>query len=117
MEGVRLVPKGTKGELIMEGSLTIENAAEIRTAIYDALVSTERLVLTIGDNAEVDITLLQILCSAHRGALEADKRITIKTSDESNFSGVLSDSGLAGHSCGARKENGSCLWTRGGKDE
>lgn len=117
MEGVRFVPNGTEGELIMDGTLTIENAAEIRTAVYDALVSTERLILTIGEGAGVDIALLQILCSAHRSALESDKGLTIRASDKSNFACVRADAGLTGYNCGIRVRDCGCLWIRGGSDE
>ncbi len=117
MDGVRFVTNGNEGELIMERALTIDNAAEIRTAISEALAGTDRLILTIGENAAVDVTFLQILCSAHRTAMKADKRLGISTYRESIFFSVVMDAGFDGHEGCSLKLSGGCLWLRGGSNE
>lgn len=116
MEGVRFIPGGTEGELIMDGALTIENAAEIRNVVRDALAGADSLVLTIGENADVDITFLQILCSAHRTAVKGGRQLFLKAAHENGLSRMLSEAGFTGSNCdGDRQE--SCLWARRGGDE
>lgn len=117
MEGVKFVPGGTEGELIMNGALTIENAAGIRNAVGEALAATDSLVLTIGENADVDVTFLQILCSAHRTSVKAKKRLDVNTSRGSIFFRVLSESGLDSRNGCSHNRDGGCLWKRGGGDE
>lgn len=112
MEGMRFVPDGTGGGLFIDGALTIENACKIRTAVQEALLKTDRLVLTIGENAVPDITFLQILCSAHRTAVKAGKEFTINVPLGSDFSRVISDAGFSRHKGCSGGRNGTCLWKR-----
>lgn len=116
MEGMRFKKEGPEGELILEAGLTIENAAGLRSMVQEALLKTDSLEIVIGKEAGIDITLLQILCSAHRTAVKAGKRLSVR-GGESSLVRVLSDAGLRGCNCGAGDRYRSCLWAEGGSDE
>jgi anti-anti-sigma regulatory factor len=57
----------------LSGELTIERAEELRKMLRDTLERTERLFLSFTEVTEVDVSFLQLLCSAHRTALKANK--------------------------------------------
>lgn len=59
-----------------DGDLTVNHAAEIRKALLEALKAADLVAIDAGNVKNVDISGLQLLCSAHRTAAECGKRIT-----------------------------------------
>jgi anti-anti-sigma regulatory factor len=59
-----------------DGGLTVVHAAEIRKALLKALKAADGVVIDAGNVTNVDISGLQLLCSAHRMAAESGKRIS-----------------------------------------
>jgi anti-anti-sigma regulatory factor len=102
---------GERGMLTLEGDLTIANAEETRNALLDALGSVSRLEYDVKNVTAVDLSFLQILCSAHRTALDMGKELVLSADFTSE---VLSDTaksaGYVRH-IGCDRENlNSCLW-------
>ncbi len=99
-----------KGTIHLEGDLTLQNAAELRTMLIKAIIDTDTVAIRFGAVQDVDLSCLQLLCSAHRSAVRLNKLI--------QFAGdlpktLLDTADVAGYSRlkGCQLDKGqSCLW-------
>ena len=96
--------------LCFEGELTIKRASEIRGQIIESLSKFQHVEVEIGDVANVDLSYLQLMCSAHRFAAKNGKKITLINQDGSLFSEIKLIAGfVTGKECGFDRKN-NCLW-------
>jgi hypothetical protein len=114
MEELKVIAKG-QGELSMSGALTVENAGAILKRIRGALAQTDNLLITVGEEAETDISFLQILCSAHRTAVLQNKCFRVNTKNPRAFENDVRAAGYGRSTGCSRDHDGSCLWARGTK--
>jgi ABC-type transporter Mla MlaB component len=63
--------------LALDGDMTIQRIAEIKTQLVETLNGTDSLVLNLKKVTRVDLTFLQLLCSAHRTAHQARKTLEL----------------------------------------
>lgn len=101
---------GDSGALAIGGALTIENAAELKTVIVDALGATTHLVLDLARLATADLCCLQLFCSAHRTADRAGKTIVFSNIGE-GFARALEEAGYVRHIGCIDGACPDCLWT------
>lgn len=97
-------------ELALDGALTIQRIAELKTQLAEALNGTDGLVLNLKDVDRVDLTFLQLLCSAHRAAHQASKFMTLVEVSEAvdnavTTAGFVRENMACGQEC-----SDSCLW-------
>ncbi|MDA8104380.1 MAG: STAS domain-containing protein [Nitrospiraceae bacterium] len=114
MEELKVAASGP-GELTLTGSLTVANAAAILKIIRETLAREDRLVIRVGEDAEVDVSFLQILCSAHRTAAELNKCLQLDTGETGKFYSAARAAGYVRTKGCSRDRDGSCLWAREGK--
>jgi anti-anti-sigma regulatory factor len=108
--GATLRQSGDTRIVLLEGDLTLHQAPEIRTAFMKALVEADEVFIRFGNVGEIDLSCLQLLCSAHRSAARLRKRVRF----EAGIPKKLSDTAdAAGYSrlkgCKLDTEK-SCLW-------
>ncbi len=61
------------------GSLTVEHAREMKDAIQSALEQRgKNIVLSLGTVTRADLTFFQLVCSAHKTAITADKTFSVE---------------------------------------
>lgn len=70
-----------KGSILLEGDLTLPHAEDMRKAFMKAILDTDTITVSFGNVRDIDLTCLQLLCSAHRSAARFNKQIA--------FSGIL----------------------------
>lgn len=104
---------GAVGVLTVEGGLTIQNAAELKTALMKALDSVDHLVLNLDKVTEIDLSCLQLLCSAHRTLSSLKKQITIAGSQLETLRQTIEVAGYARHVGCSFDCNNNCLWMGG----
>lgn len=104
---------GKYGELTLEGEICIQRANELKTALIRALDSFDDVVLNIERVTDVDISCLQLLCSAHRTAIGLKKSITCSNEPSQVFNQVLVNSGLNRLNGCFPDQNKNCLWIKG----
>lgn len=56
---------GNMGLLTVDGSLSINQSEEIRSVLLDAMMQADNVELRFGNVTDVDLTFLQLLCSAN----------------------------------------------------
>jgi ABC-type transporter Mla MlaB component len=116
MSDFRAGEPGRDKELVLGGPLTIENASVIRKKLISALLRENEIVVSIDADAPVDLSFLQLLCSAHRSASKLGKSFRLRHQDFGNFSAAVENSGYARKKGCVHDRYGTCLWAGGRHD-
>ena len=98
------------GVLSLSGSLTIENIAELKTAVSEALQASNHVTLDLSGVESADICSLQLLCSAHRTGARSGKVIELAKAGES-FEASVREAGYGRHVGCMSGNRRDCLWT------
>lgn len=102
---------GENGRLDLGGDLTIDDASKLLTIIDEAQSSAHNLLVTLENVTEVHLSCLQLLCSAHRSALQVDKNFSLgEFSPE--FRQAAQDAGYTGHTRCSFGLCDKCMWAR-----
>ncbi|MDH4161381.1 MAG: STAS domain-containing protein [Nitrospirota bacterium] len=101
---------GKTGPLVLEGELVVEHAEELKKILLEALKNGDSLDIDIEHVDQADLFGLQTLCSAHRSAMKAGKKLTLVGVQSEAFRNAVS---LAGYGrAAACRENITCPWNR-----
>lgn len=92
------------------GDLTIRRVAELKAQVQGALQSATNISIVLAADAEADMTVLQLLCSAHRTASRQGKVLTLAGEFPEQFKMVLNLAGFSRHIGCALDVCGSCVW-------
>jgi anti-anti-sigma factor len=96
--------------LKLEGSLTIERANELKRALLDALNSCGRIVIDLEGLTDLDLSTVQLFCSAHRTSLKDGKHLALHERKSQSLKQMVRDAGLV-RTLGCHKDpNKKCLW-------
>ncbi len=102
---------GNRGIITLDGDLTLADAKTFRTHLIKALIDSDEVTVRFGDVAAVDLSCIQLLCSAHRSAVRLNKRLALQPGWPERFQQVAQDAGFS-RSAGCRLDmQNSCLWT------
>ena len=90
---------GVVGVLTLEGDQTIQYSNELRTALLKSFDSVHHVLLDVERVASLDISCLQLICSAHKTAAGMEKRLTVtgnsetfkKTMEEAGYGNIRDD--------------------------
>lgn len=105
--------KNKTGTLRLEGDLTIERAAELHDVCRQALAASEKITIECGEVGRVDLSCLQLLCSAHRTAVAQDKQFCFVGKRPECLSEAGTQAGfLRERKCQMNPERQDCLWLR-----
>lgn len=92
------------------GDLTIRRIAELKVEVQGALQEATSVAIEIAPEAECDMTLLQLLCAAHRTAGRQEKTLTLYGNFSEQFKMVMNLAGFARHVGCALDVCDNCLW-------
>jgi anti-anti-sigma regulatory factor len=101
---------GLEGILIFEGDLTMVQAQETHQVLFKAVLEVNSLLIDLQNVGEADVSLIQLICSAHRECHLSGKTINMQSGDNESIIRLLEKSGYC-KQCGClsgAKE--SCLW-------
>ena len=62
-----------RGTLTLEGDLSLAQTEEFRMLLIKAIINVDELVIAFGKIRDVDLSCLQLLCSAHRSSDQDEK--------------------------------------------
>jgi anti-anti-sigma regulatory factor len=106
---------GEEEIITLEGELTLPRAEELKSAFLKALARGDAVSIRFGSVQNVDLSCLQMLCSAHRSAVRMKKKVGVGgaipkiLSDAAEAAGYMRLKG-----CGLDFKN-SCLWIAAGE--
>lgn len=66
LEGFGLRADGDRGVLVLTGDVGVERAERLKEALLKAMERFKRIEIDLGGVEETDLSLLQLLCAAHR---------------------------------------------------
>jgi anti-anti-sigma regulatory factor len=96
--------------LRLDGSWTIERAQELKSMLVAALAGNNHVIIDVGGVTEVDLSFLQLLCSAHRASLKGYKYFALHENQSAAFKRVVHDAGYV-RTLGCHQDpERSCLW-------
>jgi anti-anti-sigma regulatory factor len=99
----------TKG-INFAGDLTIENTQELHKILFTSLKNSNELSLSFEKVTAVDFSFVQLLCSAHRTAVRADKILKLPGECPEVLKTVVRESGFMREKGCVLDTQGSCLW-------
>jgi len=68
---------GSQARITLEDVLTLPYADEIRNVLIKALDEAHEVAITFRNVTELDLSCLQLLCSARRSAIRVNKRLSL----------------------------------------
>lgn len=98
--------------LNLKGQLTVKNANTLRQELLKALDGGTEVTLLLDEVDEVDLTSLQLLCSAHRYAQEKGKTLNLNDPEGILLSAGRAAGFMSGEKCRFAKKN-ECFWKEG----
>ena len=105
------------GETIITSGdrLTIENAAEFSRIIREALDASHLVAIEFEPAVAIDITGIQILCSACKSAADGGKIFTYHGPQPQALTDIVASSGAERHAACKHNNDATCIWFGGGK--
>jgi anti-anti-sigma regulatory factor len=102
--------KSQKAEHLLSGDLTLQVAAEVKAVFVKALAAKGDVTFRFEEVGDVDLSFIQILCSAHRSAHDDGKKFIFTGEWPESFATLLDESGLNVH-VGCSLDSGvECPW-------
>lgn len=103
------------GEIVITSGdrLTIENAAEFARMTSEALASSKNVLVEFEPAVEIDITGLQILCSACKTAAASGSVFSFQGSRPEALAGIISTSGAERNAVCKHNNDSTCIWFGG----
>jgi len=99
-----------ENEVFLSGELNINRVAELRVTLLRAIGAHRLTRVRITGAVDIDAAFLQLLCSAHRSAVQAGRDLRLHVDSSPLFHRQLRDCGFLRHT-GCRLDcNGSCIW-------
>jgi len=94
----------------LKGSWTIERANELKRVLLEILNSCERMVIDLEGIADLDLSSMQLFCSAHRTSLREGKHLALHEKKSETFKRMACDAGFV-RTIGCHKDPyKNCLW-------
>ncbi|MGD9505072.1 MAG: STAS domain-containing protein [Syntrophobacteraceae bacterium] len=97
----------------LEGDLTIQRANELKECLLEALHSSKQVLVDLAKATSVDLSCLQILCSAHRTALKLGKSLALEEGFSEGFKQAVRDLGYKRNRSCLKDGEACCLWVGG----
>lgn len=111
---VRFEQTDGKGVITLEGEITLPHAEELRSALIKAIIDSDEVAVVMENLEDIDLSCLQLLCSAHRSAARLNKPVVFSGSLPKVFKDMMSAAGF-NRVTGCKLDTGkSCLWAAAG---
>jgi len=99
--------------LVLEGDLAVDKAGALKIMLQDALKNAESVAINFKDNHKIDITFLQLVCSAHHSALLSGKNLNLSEKMPDNLKNLLKSAGYMQHPVCSFDKDRECLLGKG----
>jgi anti-anti-sigma regulatory factor len=96
--------------LRLEGSWTVERANELKELLIGALKSSDHIIVELEELAELDLSCLQLLCSAHYKFLTLGRSLALHEKKSENFKKVVREAGFRRKLGCHENPHAACLW-------
>ena len=104
-----------EGVLTIDGDLGIMQAEELKNAFATILKDVDNINVNVEKVTYPHIACLQLFCSAHRTAINLNKKITLDSNHSEDFDRLVAEVGLINHPDTEEHPKNHCLWVKGGE--
>jgi ABC-type transporter Mla MlaB component len=104
--------KNGREVLTVSGALTVKHAKALKAAFLEAVRNATSVEVEVENIDDLDVTFVQLVCSAHRMAADLNKQMTITGLEQERFSQMLGRFGFFRHIGCHESARKSCLWLR-----
>ncbi len=103
------------GDIIISSGdrLTIENAADFARIVHEALGSSKNVAIEFESTVEIDITGIQIICSACKSAALKGSSFSYLGMRPQALADLIITSGAERHALCKHNNNATCIWFGG----
>ncbi len=98
--------------LRLQGECTVEHSNELKAVLISEMKKSDKLILDLGEVTEVDISFLQLLCSAHISSVKMNKQFSLNRNQPQLFIKLVNDAGYC-RNMGCEHPDKHCLWEGG----
>jgi ABC-type transporter Mla MlaB component len=98
------------GRLILQGELTVNQVARLRDELLMALETADKISLDFEAVTEIDLSVLQLCCSAHRTAVKMKKCLELIDSPMEVAKNIAGLNGFLRHQGCGLDQMKTCLW-------
>ena len=99
-------------EIHLGGDLSVARAGELMQIVSEALNTGEQIVLACGESADMDLSFLQLVCSAHRTALRSNSLLKLSDTLEEQLLKKAAEAGYFRMTACRSDKNHECFWLR-----
>ena len=99
-----------EGTVIVEGALTVSRIAGVRDELLVALKASEKVGLDLRAVTEIDLSALQLFCSAHKTAIKAKKIFELIDSSTGVAKNTAGMNGYLRQQGCSIDQDDTCLW-------
>lgn len=112
--GFKFEASGEEGILKVDGEISILCAGEFKNALTNSLERSNCLMLDLEAVSGMDVSCLQLICSAHRKAVLSEKQLILRGRLSDACRQIVKDSGYAREKGCMPDQDKPCLWAKGG---
>lgn len=103
---------GKQGNITLDGNLTVGQAEGLRMLLIKALIDADAIRVDFGAVTDVDLSCIQLLCSAHRSATRMKRNVSLSGDWPELLKKIVEEAGYARHNGCCLDVDNSCLWVR-----
>lgn len=111
---MKVTTRQGKAYLKLEGELTVALAADLRAALLNSFERADNVIINLDNVTKIDLSCLQLLCSAHRTADEDGKTLTVEDPTLPMYVEARKDGGFMYNKPCKHVSTEDCLWVGGG---
>jgi anti-anti-sigma regulatory factor len=101
------------GILSIEGEVTLPKAGEFKASLKEAFGAADHIEVDLRGVSELDLSCLQLLCSAHRTSVRLNKGFAIASPRPEVLHQWVERAGLTRHVGCPQDLHHTCLWSGG----
>lgn len=104
---------GTSVQMVVSGDILLGETPALRDRLVEAICGHEAVEVVLDQVTRVDVSLFQLLCSAHHSAVEAGKVFRVNARNGEQYAEWLELIGLRRHVGCDKDICASCIWIGG----
>jgi anti-anti-sigma regulatory factor len=101
---------GNIGEVIIRGDMIVQNVSELKKYLLDVFKNYDHLKINIENVDNIDLSHLQLLCSAHKYAIKQKKHFELGKKIQGSYKKAIDVSGISFHLGCELDKNVNCLF-------
>ncbi len=107
---VRINEREASTDIALSGPLTVDRIEEVRVGLLRAFALGKSVRISLAAVTDVDLTGLQLLCSAHRTSIARELDLRVTSDGCPALSSVAGVAGMLRHIGCPQDGCGTCVW-------